>query len=349
MFENQLPYLLQRSNIARIDGETLLIGDRRTYPWEQSFVPCTTVKEIAQAIRSMVTQGGGPLQVAMTTMRFLARKIYSGIEPNTISIFLEASHLLAQARPTNTTMARTVQRIVAEIGRYYVCNGMREVQGGDLVAFVDEVIDRFEASFDRDYAAMSDYGIGLLGNQEGILTTCFAEHSFILTLAKAVEQGKSITVYVPETRPYLQGARLTAPSLQELGIPTFLITDGMGAHFMREGVITQYLTAADLVAMDGTVVNKVGTLTNAINCSHYAIPYYPFAVSPDPTKASAQDIEMEERDGSEICMCNGTFITHEHVVGKYPAFDIIDPDLVTGIITPRGVVQPENVKTIYSL
>ena len=343
----RLPTILKKSMIARIDNDRLLIGDRRAYPWEHRVVACTDVQQIAAAIRAMVTQGGGPLQVACTTMRFVARRIHRGVDTNSPQVFVQAAQLLAQARPTNTTMARAVRTIVAEISQYYLCSGMRDLHGGDLVSFVDAIVDRHEQQFDAYYDAMSDFGEQLLGSDEGILTTCFAEHSLLLTVLKAQENGKQVTVYVPETRPYLQGARLTAPALQELGIPTYVITDGAGAHFMQERQISRYMTASDLVTMDGTVVNKVGTLANAICCAHYSIPYHPFALAPDPTKHSADDIVMEERDGAEVLLCNGHPTTVDTIPARYPAFDRIDPSLVTAIITPKGVLQPSEVGSAY--
>jgi methylthioribose-1-phosphate isomerase len=344
-----LPPLLKKSTIAKIEGRQLLIGDRRSYPWEMQFVPCDSVDAVSQAIKDMVTQGGGPLQVGLTTMRFIARKIHAGEMPDHARTFLDAAQKLSSARPTNTTMARTLQHVVSHIARWYVCSGVQDVHANDLVGFVDSIIDSQEAAFDADYDIMGDLGSRCISDSDGILTTCFAEHSFLVSLAKAKEQGKSFTVFVPETRPYLQGARLTAPSLHEMGIDAYVITDGMGAHYMRDGAIQLYMTAADLVTMDGTVVNKVGTLANAISANHYDIPYYAFAMSPDPSKKSSKDIIMEERDGKEILDIRGVSTTLDSMKGRYPAFDIIDPPLVDGIITPKGILKPHEIAREFDL
>ena len=133
-----------------------------------------------------------------------------------------------------------------------------------------------------------------------------------------------------------------------MGIDAYVITDGMGAHYMRDGAIQLYMTAADLVAMDGTVVNKVGTLANAVCANHYHIPYYAFAMSPDPSKRSIADIVMEERDGKEILRIRGVPTTLDTLVGRYPAFDVIDPPLVGGIITPKGLLKPTGIAGEYS-
>jgi methylthioribose-1-phosphate isomerase len=347
--DSYLPFILKKTNIARIERNQLLIGDRRILPWNHEMVPCNTVEEVAQAIRSMVTQGGGPLQVALTFIRLLGQRIFLGEESNSLSVFMHAADTLASARPTNTMMARTIRAVVAEVGRWYTCGGIQGMYDHDFPVFIDEIIDRYEEQFDRDYDAMSEYGESLLSHEEGILTTCFAEHSFILALVKAKARGKEIAVYVPETRPYLQGARLTAPALHELGITTYLITDGMGAHLMQEGVIQRYLTAADTVAMDGTVVNKVGTLANAICCAHYGIPYHAFSLSPDSSLLSGSDIIMEKRDGRELLTCRSQMITLESIPAVYPAFDRVDPDLVTSIITPKGMFPPHKIADEYAI
>ena len=347
--DSRLPSLLKKANIARISGNSLLVGDRRRYPWEHTFVSCASVDDIARAIRDMVTQGGGPLQVAMTTMRFLARQIHDGTVSASMNTFLDAARLLSAARSTNTTMHRTLDSIVVDIASWYQCGDMKQAYGDDFVAFVDTVVDTYEQRFDADYDTMSDIGSTTIADGEGILTTCFAEHSFILSLVKAREQGKRITIYVPETRPYLQGARLTAPALAELGIQAYLITDGMGVHMMAQGVVSHYMTAADLVAMDGTVVNKVGTLANAVGADYYHIPYHVFAMSPDITKAGLSDIVMEERDGAEILRFNGVPTTLETMVGRYPAFDCIPASLVDAIITPRGLTTPAGIGALYGV
>lgn len=347
--DSHLPSLLKKGNIARIEGGRLLIGDRRSYPWENRFVACDTVDAIASAIRDMVTQGGGPLQVALTTLRFVARQIHDGIASDQARSFLAVAQKLSSARPTNTTMARTLRTLVSEISQWYLCAGVQDVHANDLVGFVDAIVNRQEAALDADYDVMSDIGAQCIGDAKGILTTCFAEHTFLLSLAKAKEQGKHFSVFVPETRPYLQGARLTAPSLHEMGIDAYVITDGMGAHYMREGAIQRYMTAADLVAMDGTVVNKVGTLANAIGANYYGIPYYAFALSPDATKQGATDIVMEEREGVEILSIRGVQTTLDTMVGRYPAFDCIDAPLVSGVITPKGLLHPSKIAKMYDI
>ncbi len=285
-----LPYLLRSENIARIEGKHLLIGgDRRVYPFEKRFERCSTVPEIASALKRMVTQGGGPLEVALTAMVFVVEQMKEGSIAKEFAELEIAAALLIASRPTNTTMKRTLLSLLEELrGR------------PDFIEQVAPLVEAKKHAFDQLYHQLGKAGSSLIPDKAGgVLTTCFAEHTFLLSLAYAKESGKNIRVFVPETRPYLQGgSRLTAPpSLQEMGIEVSVITDGMGATFLGTGGDANlYMTAADLVCMDGTVVNKVGTLGNAIAAKRFNVPYYAFSVSPpDPTKLDASGIQMEWR------------------------------------------------------
>ncbi len=338
--QEQLPYLLQKEHIAQLQKDSILIGDRRTFPFERSFVRCHDITSVADAIRAMVTQGGGPLQVALVSMKFLARQIARSIVPCTIETFDEAIRILSKARPTNTTMARTLTSFGVKLTAI-------EFEKRTIVEIVDNLVHMIEIDFDRQYDLMSDFGSSVITDQDGILTTCFAEHSFLLSLLKAKDQGKRFKVFVPETRPYLQGARLTAPSLVELGIETALVTDGMAGHLMANKIVNRYMTAADAVAMDGSIANKIGTLTNAVCALHFQIPYHAFAVSPDTSLHSCDDIVVELRDGNDIKRVMGTPITVEQVQGYYPAFDVIDATLITSIITGKGMFAPNQITHAY--
>ncbi len=329
----ELPYLLRSENIARIEGNELLIGDRRIYPFERRFVHCSTVEEIALALKQMVSQGGGPLEVALTTMTFVSEQMQKGRTRADFSELERSCELLKASRPTNTTMKRTLDGLLEKLKK-----------SEDFIDRTAYLVEEVQAGFSALYHQMGRDGSCLIPEDGGVLTTCFAEHTFLLSLAYAKEAGKQVVVYVPETRPYLQGSRLTAPSLLEMGIETHLITDGMGATFLREGVIGAYMTASDLVCMDGTVVNKVGTLANAIAANYYDIPYYAFSISPDPSKHDEHDIEMEWRSPGEVTQCMGHPTTGKGVDALYPAFDIIPADLVRGIVTGKGILRPEEIR-----
>jgi methylthioribose-1-phosphate isomerase len=338
-----LPYLLRKENICHISDGAVQIGDRRVFPFEKRFEACSSVEEVSTALKAMVTQGGGPLQVAFTTLRFIADGMQQQRYAYSFAELTRLVGLLISARPTNTTMRRVMLALLEELSPF--CK--REVPVEEFVRLLNLLVDSQERVYDDVYHQMGRIGSTLIEDADVILTTCFAEHTFLLSLAYAKEQGKNISVLVNETRPYLQGSRLTYPSLLEMGIEAHIITDGMGAHYLAEGKITKYMTASDLVCLDGTVVNKVGTLSNAVACKYYKVPYYAFSISPDPTKRTSSDIPMEERDGEEVLYCLGKATTCE---GRalYPSFDCIEPSLVQGIVTPKGVFAPSELARSFT-
>lgn len=307
------PPFLKHSWISRIEGDVLYVTDRRKLPSVHEEVICRNAEEAASAIKAMVTQGGGPLEVALNALLLASRK-GEDLE--------KAVLVLSSSRPTNTTMKRTLAAI------------MERYRAGEEM---EELIRSAFVYYDELYDAVSDIGASLIEDGDGILTRCFPEHTFLLSVRKAVLSGKDVHVYVPETRPYLQGARLTEPSLRAMGIRCSLITDAMNAHFMAEGRIAKVMTASDLALSDRTVVNKVGTLSDAVAARYYGIPYYAFSLSIDKGR-TRKDIVMEERSGEEVKSIGGSMIAEKETDALYPAFDIIPPELVSGIITKDGVI-----------
>ena len=338
--DKYLPFILKSTNIARIEDNKVLIGDRRAYPFKKEFVTCQSIEEIAVAIETMVTQGGGPVRVAMIAMLFLAGKADRGEIHPSVDIFINAKERLQITRPTNTTMARILESLVD-----IICKDIKD--GKSLVGGVQEYIDNFQNEYEENYFAMAKTGSKLIEDGDGVLTMCFAETSFILTIALALEQGKNIKVYSPETRPYLQGARLTAPSLMEIGADVTLITDSMCAYVMSQGKVQKYMTAVDIVTSDGWAANKIGTFQNAITANYHGIPYFPLAIDPDMTRKGRESIVIEERDPEEVKMIRGIPTTRSDMKAYYPAFDIVPPHLISGIITPKGLISPYGLENVY--
>ncbi len=335
-----MPFILQPQNIARIEGDVILIGDRRAYPLSQEFVSCASVEDVAVAIETMVTQGGGPVRAAMIAILFLAGQADRGEVEKTPETFIEAKKRLQITRPTNTTMARVLERLVEII--------LKNLQKGkELSIEVNKFIEDFQKEYESYSFAMAETGAGLIEDGDGVLTMCFAETSFILSIALALEQGKNITVFSPETRPYLQGARLTAPCLMEVGADVTLITDSMCAFVMSQGKIQKYMTAVDIVTSDGWAANKIGTFQNAVCAGYHGIPYFPFAIDPDMTRKGRDGIIIEERNPEEVKMIKGIPTTRPDMKAYYPAFDIVPPHLIAGIITPKGLVSPYALKDVF--
>lgn len=332
-----LPFLLRRENVARYENGAVLIGDRRKYPWEKVFVRCTDVESVARAIEDMVTQGGGPSIAAWYAMVLAAREAENQSPAERIPYLKQAQARLVDTRPTNTALARRLERAQAVLEQA-LADGKSLPE--TLLTWIEQQRDR---AYD-DYAATACYGASLIADGDGILTMCFAETAFLLSLGLAAREGKRMRVFTPETRPYLQGARLTAPSVHELGIPVQIIGDNMPAFVLSQGKIQKYFTAADLITLDGHVVNKIGTFQNAIAAHYHGVPYFAFCWGLDPNRPDRASIVVEERDPAELRTCRGKLTTIPEIDAYYPAFDITPPHLVAGIITKAGIFSPYDLK-----
>jgi len=242
----------------------------------------------------------------------------------------KAAERLIATRPTGYHLAALVNKLMRRVG-----------EAGQATPASEVILASLKRSLEAQRRISEDTGRHaetLLDSGDRILTHCFAGPALLYMLRIAREKGKDVRVLCTETRPYLQGARLTAWSVSELGVDTTLITDNMAAHCMSRGMVSKVFAAADRVAMDGVVANKVGTLQLAI-CAHYfRISFYILAYGgPDAKTPRGSDIPIEERDPREVLEFRGTPISGPAVKGYYPAFDLTPPELVTGIVTAQGV------------
>ncbi len=334
----EIPTFLLR-NVARYEDGVVSILDRRRYPFEVAWVECPTHEDVARAIESMVTQSLGPGLCAGYAMVQAARAAHRSAEPLGEALARAAQRLIA-TRPTNNDIRLTAEymlRAGAEVG------DPGEAEGALLAA----IEQRWSEEHDR-YRSIGRHGASVLRDGDRVLTHCWAESGLVYTLAEAVRQGKRLEVVCTETRPYLQGARLTADAVADLGIPVTVVTDGMPAALMDRGRITTFMTGADRVTMDGHVINKIGTLGIAIAAARYAVPYYAFCVAPDTTARSRDDVPIEERSPDEVLSCLGTRTASPKASGYYPAFDATPPDLITGIVTERGVFGPDHLEEYFN-
>jgi methylthioribose-1-phosphate isomerase len=288
----------------------------------------------------MVTQGGGPANAAVYAMALAARQCADSPANRQIEFIEAARHRLANTRPTNTALARRLEKSMQII---QTALAQKENVEHTLLVWIEEMRDQNY----QNYATAGEYGASLIEDGDGILTMCFAETSFLLALAIAKKAGRNIHVFTPETRPYLQGARLTAPSVHELGIPVQIIGDNMPAYVLSQGKVQKYFTAADLVTLDGHVVNKIGTFQNAITAHYHGVPFFVFSWGPDKLKPNRASIEIEERDPAEMKSCRGVPTTDPAIDAYYPAFDITPPHLVSGLITQYGILNPYDLHRFY--
>lgn len=327
-----LPFVLRLENIGRYEDGAVIFCDRRQYPFERVFVRCEELECVAEAIENMVTQGGGPWVIAVYALAMQARTLGGESAARQKEGLQKAAQRLMATRPTNTFLHRSLAKAL-QAAIQAIDNGERAEQ-----AILTWMQPTREELLMRS-ARMGRYGADLIEDGDGILTMCFAESAFLLGLAFAKQDGKRNHAYVPETRPYLQGAKLTAPSIHELGIPVTLITDNMPAYVVSQGKVQKYFTAADLVTLDGHVVNKIGTFQNALACHYHRVPYFAYAWAPDPSKPNRAAIEVEERDPAEVKEAKGVATTLAEIGSYYPAFDITPPHLVAGVITKFGILS----------
>lgn len=318
-----------------LDREGVHILDRRLFPFEVAVVSCTSHDEVAQAIEAMVTQSNGPFYAAGAGMVLAARHAEARLHPEGRAHYLhDAATRLIATRPTNNNIGEAVRAVSASLDALEITKA----------GFADRVEARVRAGWQSRRDALHRVGenaASLLPDGVAVLTHCWSEGALMETLGAMQVAGKAVSLWCTETRPYLQGARLTSHSAAEMGIPATVITDGMVADAMRQGKVSVFMTAADRVTMSGHVINKVGTLTGAIAAHHFGLPYYATVLAPDAAAPTPADVEMEQRNGDEVLHCLGHRTASPLVRGWYPAFDVTPPELVSNIVTRDGIFAPD--------
>ncbi|MEN6459863.1 MAG: s-methyl-5-thioribose-1-phosphate isomerase [Syntrophomonas sp.] len=338
------PLLMHINNNVFLRDQTLFIVDRRYLPAQIVELVCNDYEDVAQAIEKMAVQGAGDIAVTAAYGLYLAAvHIENHLQCNTEEtrqLLLTASNRLIATRPTGFHLKALLAKMMAGI------NWEEARCSGQLLAGINQTISKQQLCSELT----GKWGNTILEDGDCILTHCFPGAGLLYMLKAAKEQKKQIQVISTETRPYLQGARLTAWSVSELGIPVTLITDNMAAYCMSQGSVTKVFTAADRIALDGTIANKVGTFQLAIAAAYHHIPFYVLGYGgPDKRCATGKEIPIEFRNPEEVLSFNGIKTTGEKVKGFYPAFDLTPPELVTAIITDRGIIAPDEVNTYRSL
>jgi methylthioribose-1-phosphate isomerase len=331
---------------VRVTDDAVLILDRRVFPDRTEWVRAGSAAEVATAIHDMVTQSSGPLYAASAGLELAARQAARLPVDDARRALEEAGRLLANARPTNAHPRHAVDAVLGAIAGAATTAQLVEA----AVQAARDTVARYDAAS----IALGRSAVPLLPDGARLLTHCWMDSYLFGLLTAAREAGRRYEWVVTETRPYLQGARLTAHSLRELGEDVTLITDGMGAAALapgsRIGPISALVTAADRVSLDGAVVNKVGTLGLAVAASAFAVPFYALVQDPDPTAATGADIVLEERDPREVLATLGRRTASPLVTDAwYPAFDLTPPRFVTRVVTSRGVFEPSRVREHFDV
>ena len=337
--DSNMPFLLRYENVAWFENGKVRILDRRVYP-QLNYVVCEDYRQVVQAIADMVTQSAGPYTAVAMGMALAAWQVRDKSEAHQLDILKQAAYELAHARPTT---ANRYGKITSD--SYAVAE--KALQSGEKA--YDAIFLNTLDSLNRRYSTMQKVGnrlLELIPENGTILTQCFGE-TIIGTLIKAAkESGKYFRVYCAETRPYLQGARLTASCFADTGFDTTVISDNMVAYSMQCEGIDLFTSAADTITRDGHIANKVGSYQMAILAKHHSIPYYVTGI-PDGDKFGKNDIVIEMRDPSQVLEYRGIKTTLPQVKAIYPSFDIVPPELIKAVVTDKGVYPPQSLNTYF--
>ena len=335
-----LAFMLRYENIAWYEDGAVRILDRRVYPAKTEFVTCRTHQEVAKAIKDMVTQSAGPYTAAPMGMALAAYECRGMSEKAQLEYLENAAFTISHARPTTAKRMEIVCGKALEAAKEALASGENTS---------DAIVRRVIGMNNERYAQIgriADHLTEKFPQNGTVMTHCFAETIVGMMLKKCRESGKDIRLFCNETRPYFQGARLTATCCRDMGFDVTVITDNMAAFVMKNEKVDVFTTAADAICCDGHVVNKVGTFQNAISAKYLGVPYY-VTGAPDPGHPTIDTVTIEMRDPEDSLSAMGVRTAASGVKGYYPAFDITPPELVTGVATDIGILSPYELNTYF--
>jgi len=337
--------------------DVIVMVDQRKLPGQELYVRCRTAPEVAKAIRTMVIRGAPAIGVAaaMGIAVGMRRSAAKGTHQFAVE-FQKTCDLMAATRPTAVNLFWAIDRMKRVFA-----------EGAQAGEAPDEIAGRLDreaqAIHDEDVAncrTMGGHGAAMVPDGARVLTHCNAGAlatagygSALGVIRAAVEQGKKIAVFADETRPFLQGARLTAWELVRDGINTTVITESMAGPLMRAGEIDVVVVGADRIAANGDTANKIGTYTVAVLAHEHKIPFYVAAPlsTIDLSTPDGDHIPIEERDQREVSHLGSSRLTPEGAHIRNPAFDVTPFRYITAIVTERGILRPpysESLKQAFA-
>ncbi len=338
--------------IEYADGCIRLI-DQTLLPGELKFLEINDYIEMVEAIKRLSVRGAPAIGVAGAFGLFLAAKEYQNLPASEFGARIgRAAMIIGDARPTAVNLWWAVNRCMAVVENmkgkspFEVCDALLE----EALKILEE--DR------RICRAIGKNGGKLLKDNDSIITHCNAGSlatsywgTALSVIYDCILGGKKISVFADETRPLLQGARLTSWELDKAGVHVTVITDGMAAHVMKRGGIDAVITGADRIAANGDAANKIGTYSLALSAKYHRIPFYVAApVSTfDMSISDGSGIPIEERDVSEVSFYGGVRTVPEGVKVYNPAFDVTPASFISAIITERGIIEKPNADKIRSI
>ena len=342
--------------IAR-EADAVVMIDQRKLPAEEIYVRCRTAAEVARAIRTMVIRGAPAIGVAAAMGIALGMRTSAATGTQKFAAqFYKTCELMAATRPTAVNLFWAIERMKRSFAA--------AASAGESVEQIKDRLDcESQAIHDEDVAscrAMGAFGADVVPPGARILTHCNAGAlatagygTALGVIRGAVEQGKQVTVVADETRPFLQGARLTAWELLREGIRTTVITDNMAGALMHQGGIDLVVVGADRIAANGDTANKIGTYGVAVLAREHGIPF--FVAAPlstiDLDTPEGQHIPIEERSAREVTHFGGNQLTPDGAIIWNPAFDITPHRFIAGIITERGICRApytESLARVFS-
>ncbi|NBO65926.1 MAG: S-methyl-5-thioribose-1-phosphate isomerase [Acidobacteria bacterium] len=326
--------------------EGVVMIDQRRLPTEEIYPVFRNYEEVARAITEMVVRGAPAIGVAAAMGVALGMRDCPAGTPAEIDAYFDhVCQLLAATRPTAVNLFWGIDRMRVLYRRL-------RAENRPLDAIQQQLVDEARSVHQEDIEinrALGNFGADLLPDVGTVLTHCNAGAlatagygTALGVIRAAIEQGKQIDVFADETRPFLQGARLTAWELHHDGIPVTLITDNMAGYYLKKGLISCVVVGADRIASNGDVANKIGTYSVAVLARENNVPFYVAApVSTlDMNMQSGDEIPIEERNGREVTHVKDVALAPAGIRVANPAFDVTPNRYVTAIITERGIARP---------
>lgn len=335
-----------------LQDDVIVMVDQRKLPAQEVYVRCRTAPEVAKAIRTMVIRGAPAIGVAAAFGIALGMRRSTAKGTTQFAVeFQKTCDLMAGTRPTAVNLFWAIDRLKRAFAE--------GAQAGESPQELSARLDReAKAIHDEDVAncrLMGGHGADVVKDGARVLTHCNAGAlatagygSALGVIRAAVEQGKKIAVFADETRPFMQGARLTAWELVRDGINTTVITESMAGPLMRDGEIDIVIVGADRIAANGDTANKIGTYTVAVLAHEHQIPFYVAAPlsTIDLATPDGRQIPIEERDQREVTHFGSSRVTPEGAKTRNPAFDVTPHRYIAGIITERGILRPPYAESL---
>lgn len=328
--------------------------DQTLLPGKQHYLDCHDVATVWEAIKMLRVRGAPAIGIAAAYGVLLARTsntTSNGSQNEQIESYRRAADYLATSRPTAVNLFWALDRM----------RRVLDVPQASSQQLAQALLHEAMAIHNEDRQmcrSIGQFGAALIPPLATLITHCNAgglatsEMGTALSIMfTCVQQGKSIEVFADETRPLWQGARLTAFELHEAGIPTTIICDSMAAHVMQTRQIDAVIVGADRITARGDTANKIGTYALAVAAKFHQVPFYVAAPSStfDLTLVSGNEIPIEQRDPAEVTRPYGMMLSPDGVAAYNPAFDVTPAELITAIITERGVIQPVSEKSVRAV